>query len=357
MSHTPGQHNQSDTASLFEDPRHNLELMRRIAALMLIVGGLTSGIGPWTTMVTPIAKGFAFTAGLVFVCTGGLLAVLRPRLNVVTFVVFASILVLGVLIAGSNPLGMSPFFMLWPVVFAAYFFPQRTLVAVYCWMIVCLTGGLIANHHHELKLDTFFGTVSGVGTMAVLVAMMNRREGSLRAQLEISAATDPLTGLLNRRAFDPELDAMIGRAVAAHEPLALVMFDLDHFKAFNDQHGHLVGDEALRRLAAVLRQQSRRLDAVSRFGGEEFAVALPGANVAEATAYAERVAAALTRSGEPDWTLSISAGIGLLQHHGDDAAVLLARADQALYAAKHAGRARAGWFDGEVRVGPRFADH
>jgi diguanylate cyclase (GGDEF)-like protein len=211
-------------------------------------------------------------------------------------------------------------------------------------MLVSLATGVTINDHVDLKFDTFVGTSSSVGIMAALVSVMTDRESKLRAALEQVASTDPLTGLLNRRAFDPRLQSMSERAKAAGSTLTVVMFDLDHFKRFNDQHGHMLGDRALLRTAEVLRAQSRGDDAVSRFGGEEFAVALADCDRDEARAYTDRVAVALATCVEDErLAVSVSAGICELDPCADGP-TLLARADAALYAAKQAGRARAAWW-------------
>jgi len=211
------------------------------------------------------------------------------------------------------------------------------------------------NPHIVSKAGVFSDTVMTVGLMTTLVAVMTKQQSSLRANLAVAAETDPLTGLLNRRSFDPLLDALIAEAVDLDRPLSVVMFDLDHFKRLNDAHGHQTGDRALQATAAVLREQSREYDLVSRFGGEEFAVALPSATTADARAYTERVAHALALLRiEDGLTVSTSAGISSLTGDREPAATLLSRADDALYAAKEGGRCRQASWDGEITVGPRF---
>jgi diguanylate cyclase (GGDEF)-like protein len=187
--------------------------------------------------------------------------------------------------------------------------------------------------------------------------MMVGRETRLRGELESIAETDPVTGLFNRRAFNRGVAALIDSAGTAR-PLVVVLFDLDHFKDFNDQHGHPAGDDALRRAAEVMQRESRDQDMVSRFGGEEFAVALPDADLAGARAYTDRVARAfLDDQSEPSMRLSSSAGIAPLTAEIGDFDTLVSAADQALYAAKQAGRARTAWWEeGEIQVGASLAD-
>lgn len=323
---------------------------------MYFAGAAASALGVKVTANTHEARVAQAAAALAFALCGVILCLIKPRRWVLESNVFVAIAILGGLIARSNPLGTAPLFILWPVVFAAYFLRSRLVVLTYSWAAACLAVALVLNPHHQLKMDTFVGTSVCGGLMAMLVAAMNRREEALRDALERTAATDPLTGLSNRRSFNPELAAMICQSLTDSRPLALVMFDLDHFKRFNDTHGHMAGDVALQRMAQVLREQSRPLDAVSRFGGEEFAVALPGCNAEHALAYAERVATALAQAVEPDWRLSTSAGIGTLDSGATTVDEVLALADAALYAAKEAGRGRGYWWDGNVPVGRAFPD-
>ncbi len=155
---------------------------------------------------------------------------------------------------------------------------------------------------------------------------------------------DPLTGLLNRRAFHDAVARDVARARRGGAPLAVIMIDVDHFKRVNDDHGHEAGDRALVALAAILRDGVRASDLACRFGGEEFVVALPGMPVelaaARADAWREAFAAAgLVGAGGAALRVTLSAGVAAL---GADASIdaALRRADEALYAAKRDGRDR-----------------
>lgn len=162
------------------------------------------------------------------------------------------------------------------------------------------------------------------------------------AAASTASLTDPLTGVGNRRRLEEELPPLLAGA----DTTAVVMVDLDHFKAVNDQWGHPAGDAVLRQAAAVLAATVRPDDRVYRYGGEEFAVVLPGADEAVATIAAERVRAALEEAtmdlGDgTDHQVTASLGVAASDGGGaDDALGLIGRADRALYQAKEGGRNR-----------------
>jgi len=156
------------------------------------------------------------------------------------------------------------------------------------------------------------------------------------------AATDALTGLPNRRAFEDTARRMVAQASRSFEPLAAVLVDLDHFKAVNDTFGHAAGDDALICVASCLTGSVRAGDFVARLGGEEFALLLPGASREGALLLADSVRQAVARLAVPgvDRPITASLGVALIPDHAGDADAVVARADEALYAAKAAGRDR-----------------
>ena len=173
----------------------------------------------------------------------------------------------------------------------------------------------------------------------------------LRQNLDYSlelAVTDELTGLNNRRYMESQLAPLIDRAVAGGDGdgVATLMIDIDHFKKINDTHGHDVGDEVLREFAARLATNVRAVDLPCRYGGEEFTVIMPGADLAAAEKVAERirlhVAGTPFRVAGGAELLSVTISIGVAASAGSDdtAEALIKRADAALYAAKSAGRNR-----------------
>lgn len=171
--------------------------------------------------------------------------------------------------------------------------------------------------------------------LAVFAEILHRE----RRAAEALALVDALTGLPNRRHAEVTLDAQFAAAERGI-PLAVVMFDLDHFKDVNDRHGHEAGDAALRAFADVLRQNTRRMDLAARFGGEEFIAILGGGGIPPAVALANRVRAGFESRSFPWGRLTVSAGVAAYEEGMGSYEVLVATADRALYAAKQAGRNR-----------------
>ena len=173
-------------------------------------------------------------------------------------------------------------------------------------------------------------------------AVISRNSQALR-EFERSSTIDPLTELHNRRWMEEMFGRELQRCDTTGGPLSLIVLDVDRFKLYNDEYGHLVGDRILRAVADTLRQHMRPTEMAVRFGGDEVALLLPGRSATEAHQVAERLRQAVTGIALPDpagGTLpspSISLGLAELRR-GDNLESLLARADAALYRAKHAGR-------------------
>jgi diguanylate cyclase (GGDEF)-like protein len=181
-------------------------------------------------------------------------------------------------------------------------------------------------------------------TLLAELAESNRKLSRANERLVRHAATDGLTGLANRRSFDTDLSSALSRASLTGEPLSLLLLDVDHFKRFNDTHGHLAGDECLRRVAGMLSEQCARMSChPARYGGEEFAIIMPTATRNQAEEFAATLLAKTTdldltgiaSAAEP---VTISIGIATAYGDTDDVRALFTRADQGLYAAKQAGR-------------------
>lgn len=165
----------------------------------------------------------------------------------------------------------------------------------------------------------------------------------LRDQLQDQSRKDPLTGLANRRYFLDCFRSAIHHAQRSDGTLSLLTLDADHFKKLNDLHGHDAGDHALRMISKQMQDACDGDQIACRLGGEEFAILLPGAALAEATAFAERLRAdigtnTLTYAGAPLPNITVSLGVSEYPTHGSEPQVLLRQADRALYRAKSMGR-------------------
>ena len=164
------------------------------------------------------------------------------------------------------------------------------------------------------------------------------------ARLKQDALTDALTGLFNYRHFDVVLNQEMERVRRSGSPMALILCDLDHFKAMNDRYGHEAGNRILQSVARIIDSQLRKLDIACRYGGEEFAVVLPGTSLAQAVAVAERVRAVIAESvfelpsGEQVKVTLSSGVISLTDRQTMLPAELVALADDQLYLAKEQGR-------------------
>ena len=188
-------------------------------------------------------------------------------------------------------------------------------------------------------------------------AKLNSTEDKLRVQaqeMQVHAAearTDALTLLANRRAFDDELARRIAEFRRHRRTFSLIMADVDQFKKFNDAHGHQTGDEVLRGVARLIRRKMREMDLVARYGGEEFAIILPGTNLDDASKAAMRACEAIEkcqfRHDEKELRVTVSFGAAEVLGN-EDGAMLVARVDKALYAAKEGGRNCAYRHDGET---------
>jgi two-component system cell cycle response regulator len=184
----------------------------------------------------------------------------------------------------------------------------------------------------------------------VRTQIRKRRYGvRLRDNVQLSmelAVTDALTGLHNRRYMESHLTSLVEQALARGKPLALLVVDIDYFKAVNDVHGHDAGDDVLREFATRVKKSIRGIDLACRYGGEEFVIVMPETDMAVAAIVAERIRRRIAgepfviRDGSTALDVTISIGIAALSGVEDNAAAILKRADQALYRAKRDGRNR-----------------
>ncbi|WP_157630629.1 sensor domain-containing diguanylate cyclase [Kribbella catacumbae] len=217
----------------------------------------------------------------------------------------------------------------------------------------------------DLCVDATAGTLGCLLAAATLVSpwfafvaipiTLTAQRALLLGQLESEAQTDPKTSLGRVDWWRRRTEEMLRVSRTQREPMAVLLIDIDHFKLVNDRHGHLVGDEALRAVATILRSAIRTKDVIGRFGGEEFVIALPDTDLDDATVTADRLRSAVAASplaamcagvlDDPDldpdtFRLTVSIGVAVYPADGSTVDDLLLRADRAMYAAKAAGRDR-----------------
>ena len=217
--------------------------------------------------------------------------------------------------------------------------------------VLCIGGPAIRQRDEKLMLQMV--------TNLAAIAYTNSRN---MRQMSDLANHDGLTGLLNKRYFmSQRLGLLINTAERDAGALAVFIFDIDHFKKYNDTHGHLAGDEILKGVAQVVRENLRPGDVACRYGGEEFIVAMPGAKSPDGCAAAERIRAAIESTRfprsetQPLGRLTISGGVAQFPQDGTSGTDLILHADQALYQAKAAGRNRVVQYRG-VDIGGDASD-
>lgn len=325
-------------------PSRSIARWRVVAVSMLVLGALaveaviaSPGITVRSTTAGHI--GAAIFLGLAVVA--GRVSLDRYR-RAALLNITASIVIVSVFVGGTEGVFGIEVFYLWPLLGAAYLLRRRELIGF----------GVLAALGYGAALalragDEAFPTgqyVLFVTACAVVVATVRALAENLHRlirTLRTSSATDPLTGLLNRRSFDRRFAAAMVDAQRASLPLSVMLLDLDHFKQVNDDHGHAVGDRALMRFAELLLSQSRASDLVARVGGEEFAVVLPGATLEQAVRRAEQFAHAWRFDRSVDGlALTVSIGVADLASESDTPGTLLMRADAGVYRAKAEGRDR-----------------
>jgi diguanylate cyclase (GGDEF)-like protein len=233
--------------------------------------------------------------------------------------------------AGGSPTGYAPLIFL-PVLWLLLYGTRPQMMLSIAGLGASLLAPLVLDGQATVAglrivaLRTLIAAVVCVTVFRLVTAV--RRQA---VELERLASTDPLTGLPNRRVWEDALPRELARSSRAGTPVAIVMLDLDSFKAYNDHHGHQGGDLLLKETAAQWPAELRESDVLARYGGEEFALILPDCGIADVYSVVEKVRGA-TPSG-----VTCSAGVAIWDGVEDPASLIL-RADKALYAAKHGGR-------------------
>ena len=318
------------------------EFVWRMVAILFAVGATVGAL----SLIVPHPNSFDTgglwaIVGIAYLGTAMALLVARraPVWPVHAFVAVAIALVAIADQLSDDPGGFYSIFYVWIALFVVYFFSRRAVAAYIVGIAVAYAAVLVIAESHggPARWITTIGTVA---LSALVVDWLVRRVRSaaaertdLLAALAEDARTDDLTGLPNRRAWDEALERELARAARERTPLCVALIDLDRFKRFNDDHGHLAGDRLLKEIAAVWGNELRSTDVLARYGGEEFALALPGCDTDDAATLLERLRSAMPE----DQTCSV--GVALWDAE-ESAERLFGLADNALYAAKESGRDR-----------------
>ena len=170
----------------------------------------------------------------------------RPPAAVLHLICPAGTVAATAAVALSEPVGLTPVFYLWPMLVASYFLSRREVAANFAFMAAACAVALALWVEPVLRVAMFVAVLAIVGVVSVVIVVLREQVLALVRRLRTLASHDSLTGALNRGAFEQRLDAETARAERTGAPLALVVFDVDHFKAINDSYGHAAGDAALR---------------------------------------------------------------------------------------------------------------
>jgi diguanylate cyclase (GGDEF)-like protein len=336
-------------------------MVTRILAYLFALGGLLLLV---TLLVSDTDQRqtaeLATVAVAAIVVAAGLIAGYdRLPLSWLRFAPFLGTVLVGFVIYFSDPADSAAYamYLAWVLVAAALFLEARLILLHGALAVAVYTIALIAQEGSGDVLGVGIAMTAGtvVATTLVMGAIGNHvREVMVR--LASAAHTDPLTGLPNRRAFDEAFDRELARAARTGAPLGVVIVDLDGFKRFNDEHGHLAGDRALQRLGGTLTDRTRAIDQVARIGGEEFALLVPDCDTARGVALSERLRRAIELAFGGEGDLTASCGVASHPEHGRTPAELTAAADGALYEAKRQGRNRVVAAAGRAEVHVLHAD-
>jgi diguanylate cyclase (GGDEF)-like protein len=296
-----------------------------LAALYGVAGALCAvGASRPMNVHTPVALLWVLAA--VGLGTGASVWLLRARVRPAAAhgLVAAMSVLIGVLAAGSATavgiVGLGPV-LIAVGLYAAHFFSVRAArLHVLLLVVAASAGAWVARPG---------GFLSPWISLLVATLTLTEVQARLARQLRRAAATDPLTGVANRRAWEAEASRNLAHAARTGEPLSIAILDLDRFKEVNDEHGHSAGDDLLRDLARDWSRRLRSADLLGRYGGDEFVLCLPGTDRDGAAEMLQRLAA----SHAAAW----SGGVATAQA-GDTLTTVLARADADLYRHKRSGR-------------------
>jgi diguanylate cyclase (GGDEF)-like protein len=297
--------------------------------------GSVEGVLPGGERFSPVPSLIAFVVVTALLLWGRRL----PMPALATLGPIGAVLI-GIAIATTNGHGDGATLYAWPVLWQSYFFGRRGTIMIVAWVGIVQALTLISLPPGIGYVDRWLDLMVSMTVVGGVIDLLSARNERLVERLAGEARVDGLTGLLNRRGFIEAAEAELSRARRSGATLGFVSFDIDHFKAINDEFGHDTGDRVLARLGQIFREQTRDGDLVGRMGGEEFVALLVGSDAQQSLEYAERMRNAFAVEAPSLPLATLSAGVTAstspieLQPH-------LQLADAALYEAKRAGRNRA----------------
>jgi diguanylate cyclase (GGDEF)-like protein len=261
----------------------------------------------------------------------------RPEYAYAAAFVFAEAMIALAIVLGPAPHGYALSLLAIPMMLASVLFPTRVVLAFVAYAVVLLLVVTLGFDLPEVRAipAVAYGELFVLVTLAVIGFVIRDLDDASRR----SAFFDELTGVLNRAALAPRVAELAVQTETAAEPVAVILADIDHFKAINDQLGHVTGDYVLREVARRLSGCLSAFEPLYRLGGEEFLILLPGRDATEARGVAERLWRAAREKPVADLPLTMSFGVASSEAGARfDFDVVFARADRALYVAKQEGR-------------------
>lgn len=322
---------------------HRLKNDFRLSIITLLGASAVLGITPFAALrflQGNVLAGLLDLAILVGICTGVIYSWVsgNTRFGGMLLAVVAC----GGAVSVAYVVGEPGLFWLYPCLVTTFFLvaPKIAIVLNVASVLVLMFFGDVFSS--QVQMWSFAATAVVVSACAYVFAYRNKNQ---RVRLEHLATVDPLTGVKNRRSMDEALDLAAANAERSGMSYALVLLDLDHFKAINDEFGHSVGDEVLTDLVALVEHNTRKSDQLFRYGGEEFVLLLPGVDGLGLKSVMSNLQQMLRRHlKHPGGPVTASFGVALLGH-GESVESWLQRADEALYQAKEAGRDRVVYAD------------
>jgi diguanylate cyclase (GGDEF)-like protein len=297
-------------------------------ALALIAGG--HWVGWWT--LAPLAGAVG-----AFVFAGGSVDERARPENAIALAWCLSVVLIAVsvMLSGGPKSPGLPWLVI-PIVTLSARFRLRGVIAGFVLTVVALLVVTLG-----VNLEAVVDNPSGViFTFALIVAVTSLSVALMRSDVDhrSEAVIDPLTSMLNRKALATRVAELTQQAQVNRQPVAMILADLDNFKAVNDEHGHSVGDAVLREVAYRIRAELRAYDLAYRLGGEEFLVLLPGADASDAAEIAERLRGVVESTATLGLSVTMSLGVSASPADAFDYGQVFAATDRALYMAKDAGR-------------------